>query len=183
MRQYAENLEKQDRARAEQWARKQARAQAIGQLAQIVAGHHMKKEMDLNSKIEAEFNEQTRRSIEDEQNRKERNRQRSVDTQKTLQDQMDLKRHQEQRERDEAVRLAAAMRDQELQERQEEANRRLAARMEAKRLNDFLNTQLQLQHHRETKPVETSITRPQSCAKKMLSPTRYRPTPSPLPKQ
>ena len=92
---------------------------------------------------------------------------------------MALKKTEEEREREASRKLAEAMREQERIAREQEDLRKQAAKSEAARLNEFLNTQLQLLHCKETKPLETSITRPLSRAKTMFSPTRYRPSPSP----
>lgn len=179
MKLYADNLDRLDRERAEQKATKEARAAVFRRLAEGVASCHQKKEQDMDSRIEAEFQEQLSKTLADEAFRRDRNKRREVETHRVLEQQMALKKTEEEREREASRKLAEAMREQERIAREQEDLRKQAAKSEAARLNEFLNTQLQLLHCKETKPLETSITRPLSRAKTMFSPTRYRPSPSP----
>ena len=95
-------------------------------------------------------------------------------------DQQQYEKNELKRQEREAARLAAeAMTAQAQEAARQEAPRKSAAKGEAARLKEFLTTQVQLQHFRETRPLETSITRPESRAATMFSPSRYTPSPKP----
>ncbi len=176
---YADQLDRQERERAEAFARKEARARYFQQLADGVASKFMAKEQDLTSKIEAEYNQQLQRALEDERNRKNRLKARTEDCQSTIKRQMQEHEDEKRREREEAKRQADALAAQIAEAKHQEECRRLAGKQEAQRLKEFLATQLQMQHFREARPLETSITRPASRANTMFSPSRYQPSPKP----
>lgn len=169
-------MEKQERERAEAKAKKEARSAVFESLATVVAKQMMGKQQDFSSKIEAEFQEQLRRSVEDEQNRKCRLKSMNRETQEVLNSQIAEKKRRDEEAREQDRRLAEELKEQARISFEKDECRRLAAKAEAQRMKDFLSTQLQLQHFRETKPLETSITRPLSRAKTMLSPSRYTPS-------
>lgn len=175
-REYAESLDRVERQRAEVRAKKDARAQHFGKLADNVIQSFNRKQAEVGNKIEMEYQEQVRRTIEDENNRKQRNKERLLDCQETRRRQIAEKEVRETEEREEERRRAEALRLQNLEAQRQEDARRQAARDEAQRLKQFLNTQLQLQHFRETRPLMTSITRPESRARSMYSPQRYSPS-------
>lgn len=177
-KQAADSMDRQERERAEAKARKQARAEHFKKLADGVATMFERKQQDLGSKIEAEYQEQLRREQQDERDRRQRNKQRTQETQEMLRQQCAEKKRQEEKERDEARAFAQYIRDQQKEAQHQEECRRQAARAEAQRMKEFLNTQLQLNHFKETKPLETSITRPESRARTMFSPSRYTPSPT-----
>ena len=178
-KEYEDNLNRQERERAEAKARKEARAATFQQMANVVAQMHAKKVQNVDDKIEAEFQEQQRRSLEDERQRRARAKQRIVETHEVLREQQRMKELEKQREQEEARRLARALQEQAEEAARQERARKAAAKAEAARMKDFLTTQLQLQHFRETRPPQTSIARPESRGKCMYSPSRYTPSPTP----
>jgi hypothetical protein len=178
-RNYAENLDRQERERAEARARKEARAATFQQMANVVAQMHAKKVQNVDDKIQNEFEEQQRRSMEDERQRRLRAKQRIMETHVVLDQQQHEKNELKRQEREAARQAADAMAAQAQEAARQEAARKHAAKLEAARLKEFLTTQLQLQHFRETRPLETSIARPESRATTMFSPSRYSPSPKP----
>lgn len=178
-RKYIEAQEKQDREREEAKKRKEARASYFQKLAGGVAALFQAKEQDQTAKIEAEYQRQLQRSLEDEQNRQRQTKQRLHTCLEVQQQQIIEKKAKEEKEREERRQYAESLRRQgEVTLAVEEA-KRLAARQEAVRTKEFLATQLQLSHLKETKPLETSIARPASQAASMYSPSRFSTTLSP----
>jgi hypothetical protein len=177
-KEYEDNLDRQERERAEAKARKEARAATFQQMANVVATMHAKKVQNVDDKIEAEFQEQQQRSLEDERQRRLRAKQRIAETHEVLKEQQHMKDLEKQREKEDAKRLAQAMKEQADEAARQERARKAAAKAEAARMKDFLTTQLQLQHFRETRPPQTSIARPESRGKTMYSPSRYTPSPT-----
>jgi hypothetical protein len=178
-REYEENLDRVERERAEARARKEARAAKFQQMANVVAEKHLKKVQNVDDKIEAEYDEQQRRSLEDERNRRLRAKQRILETHEVIQNQLAEKEAEKARRKAEERRLAEALAEQAEEAARQERARKAAMRSEAARMKQFLSTQLQLQHFRETRPLETSITRPESRGTTMYTPSRYTPSPKP----
>jgi hypothetical protein len=127
----------------------------------------------------AEYDEQQRRSLEDERNRRLRAKQRILETREVIQNQLAEKEAEKARRKAEERRLAEALAEQAEEAARQERARKAAMRSEAARMKQFLSTQLQLQHFRETRPLETSITRPESRGTTMYTPSRYTPSPKP----
>jgi len=154
----------------------------FGKLATQASAGAVKKEMDLGNKIEMEYREQLRRSLEDEQNRKMTLKRKLEETNRTRDRQCAEKREAAEEERRQSRLLAEAMREEAAQAAYQEKCRKLAQRNEAQRMREFLNTQLQMMHYKEARPLETSIMRPPTAAKHMYSPVRQlaERTPSPL---
>lgn len=176
-RMYAESVEKQERERAEAIQRKEERAKYFGGLAQGVAQLFLQKEQDQSSKIEAVYQEQLRRSLQDENNRKVALKDRQRECLRVQTEQIaERKRLDEIAKNEEKILAQELKRQSEEAARVEEAKKR-AQREEARRVEGFLSTQLQMAHFKETRPVETSIARPPSVAASMFSPS-----PSKIPK-
>jgi hypothetical protein len=172
-RQYVEAQEKQERERAEAKQRKETRAAYFQKLAGGVAQLFMAKEQDLSSKIESEYQAQLQRSLEDERERSRKGKMRLQQCLETQQRQIAEKKRREAEEKEEFRRYARSLQAQAREANEAEEARKRAQKVEAVRTKEFLSTQLQMAHFKETKPLETSIARPPSAAATMYSPSRY----------
>lgn len=170
---YVEAQEKQERERSDAKRRKEERAAYFAKLASGVAQQFQAKEQDQTTKIEAEYQRQLQRAVEDEQERQRRQKQRLQQCLEVQQQQIAERKRKEEEEKNEARRYAQNLRKQAQETLAAEEARKHAARQEAMRTKDFLSTQLQLSYYKETRPLETSIARPPSVAATMYSPSRY----------
>lgn len=178
-RKYVEAQEKQERERAEAKKRKESRAAYFQKLASGVAQMFMAKEQDQSSKIEAEYQAQLKRSLEDERERTRRGKMRLQQCLEMQQQQIAEKKQREADEKEELRRYAESLRMQAREATAAEDARRHAHKVEAMRTKEFLSTQLQMAHFKETRPMETSIARPASRAATMYSPSRFTSSVSP----
>lgn len=178
-RQYVEAQEKQERERAEAKQRKETRAAYFQKLAGGVAQLFMAKEQDLSSKIESEYQAQLQRSLDDERERTRKGKMRLQQCLETQQRQISEKKLREAQEKEDLRRYARALQAQAQEANEIEQSRKRAQKIEAIRTKEFLSTQLQMAHFKETKPLETSIARPPSTAATMYSPSRYTASVSP----
>ena len=174
---YAESVEKQERERAEALRRKEERAKYFGSLAQGVAQLFLAKEQDQTAKIDAVYQEQLRRSLEDENNRKVAQKNRQKDCLRVQTEQIAERKRLDELAKEEERRLAEELRQQAEEAARVEEVKKRAAKEEARRVEGFLSTQLQMAHFKETRPVETSIARPPSVAASMFTPSKLTPTP------
>jgi hypothetical protein len=173
---YSDSLDKQESDRQQAHDDFEARAHLKQVMARKTASLHMKKEQNHDAKIEGEYQEQLQRALDTENLRKKNFKDRISDTHRVLDRQVAGKKQQDERDAADARALKEAMGQQAVEMRRQEANRKGAARAEAQRTMTFLNTQLQMQHFKETQAPETSITRPESRGHTMYSPSRYTPS-------
>lgn len=172
-RKYAENDTKVERERSEAMNRKVVRQQYFQSLADGVAAMFLSKEQDFTSKVDAEYEQQLLRQVIDENNRKIRHKaclqdclssqKKQIEERKRLADQVKLEERN----------FANTLREQSQQAVENEAARRHAARSEAQKMREFLNSQLQMAHFKETRPLETSIAKPKGES----SPQRFSASP------
>jgi hypothetical protein len=174
---YIQSQLKRERDREEAKRQREQRAEKFVKLAEGVAAMFAAKEQDQSSKIEAEYQKQLQRTLEDEQERKMRNKMRLQECLRVQTEQIESRKRKEAEEKDEARRFAEGLRRQAEELRKSEDAKKLVAKQEALRMKEFLGTQLQMSHYKETKPLETSITRPISVATTMFSPSRFEGTP------
>lgn len=170
---YNEAQLKQDRERQEAKERKEKRLTYFQGLASGVAALFQAKEQDQTSKINAEYERQQQKALEDERNRVRAQKSRLQNCLETQTQQIAERKQREAEEKEAARRYAAELQAQAQESFRIEDEKRRAAKIEAMRTRDFLGTQLQMAHVKETKPLETSITRPISVATTMFSPSRH----------
>ena len=170
---YNEAQLKQDRERQEAKDRKEKRLNYFQGLASGVAALFQAKEQDQTSKINAEYERQQQKALEDERNRARAQKMRLQNCLETQTHQIAERKQREAAEKEASRRYAAELQAQAQESFRIEDEKRKAAKIEAMRTRDFLGTQLQMAHVKETKPLETSITRPISVATTMFSPSRH----------
>jgi len=173
-RKYAENQERLEKEREESYARKAERQHRFEKLADVVAQKFEAKEQNMSSKIEGEYQRQLDQNLKDERDRKMREKSRTKDCLNFQQQQLAEKRRQEEADKEEGRRIAEKVRQEIEDHKKQELAQKIASRQEAARMRQFLDTQLQMAHYKETQQPETSIMRPPEVASNMYSTARVR---------
>lgn len=173
-RKYKENQERLEAERQAFYARKDARQKHYLNLADRVAQQYNAKDKGHLDKIQSEYDAQLRNELEDEANRKRLNKQRMTDCLNYQQSQIAEKNRQEEQRKADERRQAEEMRQQILDNQRQEQARKMAQHQEHLRMRQFLNTQLQMAHYKETQEPETSIMRPPHVAANMFNTANIR---------
>ena len=168
-RKYKENQDRLEAERAALYARKDAKQRQHLALADRVAEQFNAKEQSHLDKIHTEYEAQMRNDQEDEANRKRINKQKMQECLNFQQQQIAEKRRQEEERKADERRQAEEVRQQILENQRQEQAKKMMQHQEQLRMRQFLNTQLQMAHFKETQEPETSIMRPPHAAVNMFN--------------
>jgi hypothetical protein len=168
-RRHAESLEQQDQQRAAVAQKKAERREALLKMADAVASQVHERESRWNDKVDSEWKSQMEADRDEMRQRKLDNRSKAIDTQNQVAEQQRQQAEAKRRQAEEDRRIADAMREQERLEREHKLQQKRDALEGGKKFREFLDSQVQLAHFKETQQPETSIMRPPHIAATMYA--------------